>query len=72
MADSKEMGVPKHLICLLRNLYTGQEAAARIQHGTARWFTLGKQIQKISQIMSNVIHFIHSRLLKTFIASVLI
>ena len=34
----KEMGIPDHLTCLLRNLYVGQEAAVRIGHGTADWF----------------------------------
>ena len=34
----KEMGIPGHLTCLLRNLYTGQEAAVRTGHGTADWF----------------------------------
>ena len=34
----KEMGVPDHLTCLLRNLYAGQEATARTGHGTTDWF----------------------------------
>ena len=34
----KEMGVPDHLICLLRNLYAGQEATVRTGHGTTDWF----------------------------------
>ena len=34
----KEMGIPDHLICLLRNLYTGQEATVRTRHGTTDWF----------------------------------
>ena len=34
----KEMGIPDHLICLLRNLYAGQEATARTRHGTTGWF----------------------------------
>ena len=34
----KEMGIPDHLICLLRNLYTGQEATVRTGHGTTDWF----------------------------------
>ena len=38
----KEMGIPDHLICLLRNLYAGQEAAVRTGHGTAGWFQIGK------------------------------
>ena len=38
----KEMGMPDHLTCLLRNLYSGQEATARTGHGTADWFQIGK------------------------------
>ena len=34
----KEMGMPDHLICLLRNLYAGQEATVRTGHGTTDWF----------------------------------
>ena len=34
----KEMGVPDHLTCLLRNLYAGQEAIVRTGHGTTDWF----------------------------------
>ena len=34
----KEMGIPDHLTCLLRNLYTGQEATVRSVHGTTDWF----------------------------------
>ena len=38
----KEMGIPDHLTCLLRNLYAGQEAIARTGHGTSDWFQIGK------------------------------
>ena len=38
----KEMGIPDHLICLLRNLYAGQEATVRTGHGTTNWFPIGK------------------------------
>ena len=38
----KEMGTPDHLICLLRNLYAGQEATVRTGHGTTDWFQIGK------------------------------
>ena len=34
----KEMGIPDHLTCLLRNLYAGQEAIVRTEHGTTDWF----------------------------------
>ena len=40
----KEMGIPDHLICLLRNLYAGQEATARTGHGTTDWFQTGKGV----------------------------
>ena len=38
----KEMGIPDHLTCLLRNLYEGQEATVRTTHGTTDWFQIGK------------------------------
>ena len=38
----KEMEIPDHLTCLLRNLYAGQEATVRTGHGTADWFQIGK------------------------------
>ena len=38
----KEMGIPDHLICLLRNLYAGQEAIVRTGYGTTDWFQIGK------------------------------
>jgi len=37
----KEMGIPDHLICLLRNLYAGQEATVRTGHGPTDWFQIG-------------------------------
>ena len=40
----KEMGIPEHLICLLRNLYAGQEARVRTEHGTTDWFQIGKGV----------------------------
>ena len=40
----KEMGIPDHLTCLLRNLYAGQEATVRIGHGTTYWFQIGKRV----------------------------
>ena len=38
----KDMGIPDHLTCLLRNLYAGQEATVRTGHGTTDWFQIGK------------------------------
>ena len=40
----KEMGIPDHLICLVRNLYVGQEATVRTGHGTKDWFQIGKGV----------------------------
>ena len=39
----KEMGIPDHLTCLLRNLYAGQEATVKTGHGTTDWFQIGKK-----------------------------
>ena len=40
------MGISDHLTCLLRNLYAGQEAAVRTQHGTTDWFKIGKGVRQ--------------------------
>ena len=40
----KEMGIPDHLTCLLRNLYAGQEATVRTGHGTRDWFQIGEGV----------------------------
>ena len=42
----KEMGIPDHLICLLRNLLQGQEATVRTGHGTTDWFQIGKKVHQ--------------------------
>src|SRR5574337_782867 len=42
----QEMGIPEHLICLLRNLYAGQEATVRTGHGTTDWFQIGKGVRQ--------------------------
>ena len=47
----KDMGVPDHLICLLRNLYAGQEATVRTAHGKTDWFQIGKVVRQ-SYILS--------------------
>ena len=41
----KEMGIPDHLTCLLRNLYARQEAIVRTGHGTTDWFQIGKGVR---------------------------
>ena len=40
------MGIPDHLICILRNLYAGQEATVRTGHGTTEWFQIGKGVHQ--------------------------
>ena len=42
----KEMGIPDHLTCLLRNLYAGQEATLRTGHKTTHWFQIGKGVRQ--------------------------
>ena len=42
----KQMGIPNHLTCLLRNLYAGQEATIRTGHGTTDWFQTGKGVRQ--------------------------
>ena len=40
----KEIGIPDHFTCLLRNLYAGQEATVNTGHGTTDWFQIGKGV----------------------------
>ena len=47
----KKMGIQDHLMCLLRNLYAGQEATVRTGHGTTDWFQIGKGVRQ-SYILS--------------------
>ena len=42
----KELGIPDHLTCLLRNLYAGQEATVRTGQGTIDWFQIGKGVRQ--------------------------
>ena len=48
----QEMGIPDHLTCLLRNLYSGQEATARTGHRTTDWFQIGKWVRQVSMLSS--------------------
>ena len=53
----REMGIPDHLTCLLRNLYAGQEATVRTAHGTTDWFQIGKGVHHsciLSPCLSNL------------------
>ena len=51
----KEMGIPDHLTCLLRNLYAGQEATVRTGHGTTNWFLIGKGVMSRLYIVTLLI-----------------
>ena len=42
----KEIGIPDHLTCLLRNLYAGQESTVRTEHGTTDWFQIGEGVHQ--------------------------
>ena len=48
----KEIGIPDHLICLLRNLDAGQEAPVRTGHGTIHWFQIGKGVHQVCILSS--------------------
>ena len=48
----KEMGIPYHLTCLLRNLYASQEVTVRTRHGTMDWFQIGKGVRQIYVLSS--------------------
>ena len=50
----KEMGIPDHLICLLRNSYAAQEATVRTGHGTTDWFQIGKGVRLLSPCLFNL------------------
>ena len=53
----KEMGIPHHMTCLLRNLYAGQEATVRIGNGATDWFQIGKGVRQgciLSPCLSNL------------------
>ena len=47
----KEMGIPEHLPCLLRNLYAGQEATLRTGHGRTDWFQIGKGLYIVTLLI---------------------
>ena len=51
----KEMGIPDHLTCLLRNLYAGQEATVRTGYGTTDWFQIGKGVRQRLYIVTLLI-----------------
>uniref|UniRef100_A0AC11E3P6 Uncharacterized protein n=1 Tax=Ovis aries TaxID=9940 RepID=A0AC11E3P6_SHEEP len=53
----KEMGIPDHLTCLLRNLCAGQEATVRTGHGTTDWFQIGKGVRQGCTLSSCLFYF---------------
>ena len=60
----KEMGVSNHLICLLRNLYVGQESTVRTRHGTNDGFKIGKEVQQGCILLPANLTSMHSALCK--------
>ena len=55
----KEMGIPDHLTCLLRNLYAGQEGIVRTGHGITDWFQIGKGVRQ-GCILSPCLYNLHA------------
>ena len=51
------MGIPDHLTCLLRNLYTCQEATVRTEHGTTDWFQIGKGVLQGCTLLPYIFNF---------------
>ena len=56
----QEMGIPDHLICLLRNLYPGQEAIVRTRHGKTDWFQIGKWVHQGCILSSCLFNYMQS------------
>ena len=56
----KEMGIPEHLTCLLRNLYAVQEATVRTGNGTTDWYQIGKEYVKAVYSHSAYLTFMQS------------
>ena len=60
----REMGLPDHVTCLLRNLYAGQEATVRTRHGTTGWFQIGKGVHQgciLSPCLFNICRVHHEK-----------
>ena len=53
----KEMEIPDHLTCLLRNLYAGREATVRTRHGTMDWFQIGKGVCQVCILSPCLLNF---------------
>ena len=56
----KEIGIPDHLPCPLRNLYVGQEASVRTLHGTMDWFEIGRGVQQVIYCQPAYLTYIQS------------
>ena len=56
----KELGVPDHLTCLLRNLYAGQEATVSTEHGTTDWLQIGKVVHQCCILSLCLFNYMHS------------
>ena len=56
----KDMGIPDHLTCLLRNLYAGQEATVRTGHGTTGWFRIEKEYIKAVYFHPTYLNYMQS------------
>ena len=56
----KEMGIPYHLTCLLRNLYAGQDATVRTGHGKTDWFQIGKGVRQGSILSPCLFNYMQS------------
>ena len=56
----KEMGIPDHLTCLLRNLYAGQEATVTTGHGTIDWFQIGKGVGQAEYCHPSYLTYVQS------------
>ena len=64
----KEMGIPDHLTCLLRNPYAGQEATVRTGHGTTDWFQIGKGVRQ-GCILSPCLFNLYAEYIKRYFSS---
>ena len=62
----KEMGIPDHLTCLLRNLYAGQEATVRTGHGTTDWFQIGKGVHQGCVLSPCLFNFYAEYIMRNF------
>ena len=62
----KEMGIPDHLTCLLRNLYAGQEATVRTGHGTTNQFQIGKGVRQGCVLSPCLFNFYAEYIMRNF------